>query len=135
MQFAVEQCHLINDAGRWSLASQGAQVAAGAGGGLADVLQPLVDVANLRSLRVLHVLPEQLGRILHKEFIAGSTVADPCYFPTDPDPTPDPAIFVSDLQDGNKKLFYFYFFYILLFESTFTKFFKKIQSQIEVAKQ
>ncbi len=35
------------------------------------------------------------------------------------DPDPDPAIFVIDLQDANKKLiFYFYFFCYLLFEGT-----------------
>jgi hypothetical protein len=37
------------------------------------------------------------------------------------DPDPDPAIFVSDLQDINKKLF---FLLITLFEGTFTLFFK-----------
>jgi hypothetical protein len=110
VQLAVSQnwalCHLINDAGWCSLAREGAQVAAGAGGGLADVLQTLVDVANLSGLRVLHVLPEQWGRTLHKEIIAGSksglgsTVTDPCHFRTDPDLTPDPAIYVSSLQDG-----------------------------------
>jgi hypothetical protein len=38
----------------------------------------------------------------------------------DPDADSDPAIFVSDLQDVNKKLF----FCLLLFEGTFTSFFK-----------
>ncbi len=75
-----------------------------------------------------------MGRILHQEFIAGSksglgsSVADPCHFRTDPDPTPDPAIFGSDLQGGK-------FFCLLLFESTFALFFKKIKSHTEVAKQ
>jgi hypothetical protein len=105
VQLAVSQnwalCHLINDAGWCSLAREGAQVAAGAGGGLADVLQPLVDVTNLSGLRVLHVLPEQWGgrRDLNnnaqgfhcrcrKQVWLRSTVADPCHFRTDPDPTP-----------------------------------------------
>jgi hypothetical protein len=38
---------------------------------------------------------------------------------------PDPAFFVIDLQDANKKLiFLFYFFCLLLIEGTFTSFFK-----------
>jgi hypothetical protein len=39
---------------------------------------------------------------------------------SDPDADPDPAIFVSDLQDVTKKLI----FCLLLFEGTFTSFFK-----------
>ncbi len=38
----------------------------------------------------------------------------------DPDLTPDPALFVSDLQDDNKKQFFFWFFCSLLFEVTLT---------------
>jgi hypothetical protein len=42
------------------------------------------------------------------------------------DPDADPAIFVIDLQDANKKLFFVLkFFCLLLFEGTFTPFFKK----------
>jgi hypothetical protein len=37
---------------------------------------------------------------------------------------PDPAIFVIGLQDDSKKLFFTNFFSILLFEGTFTPFFK-----------
>ncbi len=44
------------------------------------------------------------------------SVADPWYFGTDPDP--DPAIFVCDIQDGNKKYFRFQSFLLLLFEGT-----------------
>jgi hypothetical protein len=45
------------------------------------------------------------------------------------DPDLDPAIFNIDLQDANKKLFFFYkFFCLLLFEGTFTSF-SKIESQ------
>ncbi len=44
----------------------------------------------------------------------------------DPAPTldlaPDPAIFVSDLQDGNKNFFFFQFSCLLPFEATFTSF-------------
>jgi hypothetical protein len=36
----------------------------------------------------------------------------------------DPTIFVSDLQDGNNKLFFFKALWLLLFEGTFTSFFK-----------
>jgi hypothetical protein len=37
---------------------------------------------------------------------------------------PDPSIFIIDLQDANKKLIKKKFFCILLFEDTFTSFFK-----------
>jgi hypothetical protein len=49
---------------------------------------------------------------------------------------PDPAIFVIDLQDANKKLFFSKFFRVLpvLFEGTFTTF-SKIKSLKEVTKQ
>jgi hypothetical protein len=50
----------------------------------------------------------------------------------DPDPAqdlaPDPAIFVIGLQDVNKKLFFAQFFCLLLFEGTFTSFFKDKKS-------
>jgi hypothetical protein len=39
------------------------------------------------------------------------------------EPAPDPAIFVSDLEDSNQK-----FFCLLLFEGTFTSFFKDKKS-------
>jgi hypothetical protein len=52
-----------------------------------------------------------------------------------PDPAPDPGIFVSDLQDDNKKKFS-KFFCLLLFEATFTTFFKdKSNGNKEVTKQ
>jgi hypothetical protein len=47
---------------------------------------------------------------------------------------PDPAIFVSDLEDGNKNIFFFYVFCLLLFEGTFTSFFND-KSHEEVTKQ
>jgi hypothetical protein len=52
------------------------------------------------------------------------------------DPDPDPAIFLIDLQDANKKLICLFksFFYLLLFEGAFTSFSKK-KSQKEVTKQ
>jgi hypothetical protein len=37
---------------------------------------------------------------------------------------PDPAIFVIDLQEANKNLFFVQFFCILVFENTFKSFFK-----------
>jgi hypothetical protein len=49
------------------------------------------------------------------------------------DPDPDPAIFVIDLQDANKS--YKKFFCLLLFEGTFTSFFKDQKSTKEVTKQ
>jgi hypothetical protein len=43
----------------------------------------------------------------------------------DLDPDPNPSIFVMDLQDSNKKrIFLKQFFFLLLFEGTFTSFFK-----------
>jgi hypothetical protein len=45
-----------------------------------------------------------------------------------PKPAPDPAIFVTDLQDANKKLFFSKFFCLLLFEGTFKSFFKDKKS-------
>jgi hypothetical protein len=51
------------------------------------------------------------------------------------DADPDPAIFIIDLQDANKKLIFKKDFYcILLFEGTFISFFKD-KSQKEVTKQ
>ncbi len=65
---------------------------------------------------------------------SGPGSADPCLWLMDPDPDadPDPAIFVTlDLQDANKKLIYFFYFFCwLLFEGTITSFLK-IKSQKE----
>jgi hypothetical protein len=52
----------------------------------------------------------------------------------DPEADPDPAIFLSDLQEVKKN--YFCFFCLLLFEGTFTSFyFSKIKSHKEVTTQ
>ncbi len=41
------------------------------------------------------------------------------------DPDPDPAIFLFNLQDANKKqIFWQQIFFLLLYEGTFTSFFK-----------
>jgi hypothetical protein len=46
------------------------------------------------------------------------------------DPDPDPAIFVIVLQDASKKLIFLHnFFCLLLFEGTFTLFFKDKKSK------
>jgi hypothetical protein len=45
------------------------------------------------------------------------------------DPDPDPAIFVIDLQDASKKLFFNTLFCLLLFEATFISFFKDKKSK------
>jgi hypothetical protein len=42
---------------------------------------------------------------------------------------PDSAIFIGDLQDGNIILFFSTFLCLLLFEGTFTSFFKDKKSQ------
>jgi hypothetical protein len=47
------------------------------------------------------------------------------------DPDPDPAVFVIDLQDVNKKPFKKNFCCLLLFEGTLTSFFKDKKSQKE----
>jgi hypothetical protein len=48
----------------------------------------------------------------------------------DPDADPDPSIFIIDLQDANQKvIFLTKFFQILLFEGTFTSFFKDEKSK------
>jgi hypothetical protein len=48
----------------------------------------------------------------------------------DSDPDPDPAIFVIDLQDASKKLIFLHnFLCLLLFEATFTSFFKDKKSK------
>jgi hypothetical protein len=52
-------------------------------------------------------------------FWCGSGSVDPCLWLMDP----DPATFVIDLQDANKKLILINkFFCLLLFEGTFTSF-------------
>ncbi len=60
-------------------------------------------------------------------FWCGSGSADPCLWLMDPDP--DPAIFVIDLQDPNKKANLKKVFLLLLFEYTFTSFFKDKKSK------
>jgi hypothetical protein len=57
-------------------------------------------------------------------WLLASRVADPFHFGS------DPAIFVSDLHNCNKKLFYTYFFLKLHFYH-----FSKISSHKEVTKQ
>ncbi len=54
---------------------------------------------------------------------SGCGSADPYLGVMDSDP--DPAIFVTDLQDVNKKSFFAYY---LLFEGTFTSYFKDKKS-------
>ncbi len=55
---------------------------------------------------------------------SGSGSADPRIYASEKlDLDPDPAIFVIDLQDANKKLFKKKFFCVLLFEGTFSSFF------------
>ncbi len=55
----------------------------------------------------------------------------PCLWLTDPDPDSDSAIFVFDLHDANKKKLK-KFFCLLLFEDTFTSFFKDKNSKSTV---
>ncbi len=62
-----------------------------------------------------------------KFFWCGSGSADQYLWLMDQDPDPDSAIFVSDLQDVSN-FFLSKFFCILLFEGTFTSFFKDKKS-------
>jgi hypothetical protein len=57
-------------------------------------------------------------------FWYGSGSSDPYLSPTDPDADPDPAQFVSDLQDTNHIIFSLSFNAHFCFNSTFTSFFK-----------
>jgi hypothetical protein len=64
---------------------------------------------------------KQLPYVKQKDLsIRLNSVADPWHFGTDPDSAPEPAIFVINLQDANKKLFFSMFSGLLLFEGTFT---------------
>jgi hypothetical protein len=47
----------------------------------------------------------------------------------DPDADPDHAIFIIDLQDAKKQIFQKKYFCILLFEGTFSSFFKDKKSK------
>jgi hypothetical protein len=61
-------------------------------------------------------------------FWCGSGSADPCLWLMDPDW--DPSMFIIDLQDGKKKInFLKKYSCILLFEGTFTSFFKDKKSK------
>ncbi len=55
----------------------------------------------------------------------------------DPDADPDPAIFFSDLQDVNKKLFFskFFNFFLYYFLKVHLHYFSKIKCHKEVTKQ
>jgi hypothetical protein len=65
----------------------------------------------------------------------GSGSADPCLRLMDPDLDPDPAIFVINLQDANKKLLGFQSFSAYYFLKVHLNHFSKIKSQKEVTKQ
>ncbi len=58
--------------------------------------------------------------------------ADSCLWPNDKDPAPDPAIFVLDLQDANKKLFFALSFCAYYFLKVHSHHFSKIKSHKEV---
>jgi hypothetical protein len=47
----------------------------------------------------------------------------------DPNADPDPAIFFIELKDSNEKLIFKKYFCLLLFEGTFTTFFKDKKSK------
>ncbi len=74
-----------------------------------------------RHRRQARHLQQPAHRCPHHSSQVSARVADPCHFSVDPDPDsdprsnaswlldPDPAIFVIDLQDTNKKLIFFNF--------------------------
>ncbi len=49
------------------------------------------------------------------------TDLDPCLWPMDPDPTPDPAFFVPDLQDINKNYFFCFYYFLKVQLHNFSK--------------
>ncbi len=67
-------------------------------------------------------LPQCCGSMT---FLCGSGSADTCLWLMDT----DPAVFIIDLQDANKKQVLLKFFCILLFEGTFTSFLKDKKSK------
>ncbi len=62
-----------------------------------------------------------------------TSVADPWHF--DVDPEPDPSVFITDLQDANKKLITNFFSSAYYFLKILLHHFSKIKSQKEVTKQ
>ncbi len=64
-------------------------------------------------------------------FWCGSGSGDPCLWQMDPDSDPDPAIFVIDLQDASKKLFFNTIFSACYFLKVHLHYFSKIKSQKE----
>jgi hypothetical protein len=60
-------------------------------------------------------------------FRYGSGSSDPVRLLTDPDP--DPALFVSDLQDANKKYFFLLFLKVDLHHSSMIKSLKEVIKQ------
>ncbi len=79
-------------------------------------------------------------RILVKSWIririgVTTSVADLWHFGVDPDADPDPAIFVIDLQDANKKLIFLTSFSAYYFLKVHLHHFSKIKNQKDVTKQ
>ncbi len=62
---------------------------------------------------------------------SGSGSSDPCFWLMDPDSDPDPAIFVIDLQDANKKQIFNTIFSAYYFLKVHLHNFSKIKSQKE----
>ncbi len=83
--------------------------------GLAYIYKEFVFYLILKDYHTLHAVV-WIRDILVRIRIRGSVQ-------TEPDSDPDPAIFVSDLQDSNKKIFST-FFCLLLFEAIFSSFFE-----------
>ncbi len=66
---------------------------------------------------------------------SGSRSADPWLWLMDLDPDPDPSIFITGLQDANKKLIFFFNFLRITFRRYFYIIFSEIKSWKEVTKQ
>jgi hypothetical protein len=106
-----------------------------------DITVPGMSTTSEFPSRKGHTRPQTTVQYLTTEIVNSYrystvpySVADPWHFCVDPDPClwlmdsdadPDPAIFVNELQDANKKLIKKKLFCLLLFEGTFTSFFKE----------
>jgi hypothetical protein len=77
------------------------------------------------------ITPRSSAFYRFQTFVLKSSAVDPCLWPMNPDP--DPAIFVLDLQDANKKLFFKKFLSLLLLKVHLYNF-SKVKSHKEVTK-
>jgi hypothetical protein len=68
-----------------------------------------------------------------RDFCCGPGSTDPCLM--HPDPAPGPVIFVIDLQDANKKQFFFFKFSVFYFLNVHLHHFSRIKRHTKITKQ